>query len=164
VAGVSRARGAGSALKLWNRSIDAKRSVAAYSRHVLVVTTDSLPGFEIRAVLGEVLGVTACTRNPYAAGFRILDGHQGAEMAQVLVQSRASAIAQMINAARRRGADAVVGMRFDNRDITGNWVELCAYGTAVTAVPVTEEARRQQAGAEADRVRAAQQAPSEPQP
>jgi hypothetical protein len=55
-------------------------------------------------------------------------------------------------------------MRFDNRDITGNWVELCAYGTAVTAVPVTEEARRQQAAAEADRVRAAQQAPAEPQP
>jgi uncharacterized protein YbjQ (UPF0145 family) len=65
-------------------------------------------------------------------------------MAQVLVQSRASAISQMVNAARRRGATAVVGMRFDNRDITPNWVELCAYGTAVVAMPVTEEARRQQ--------------------
>jgi uncharacterized protein YbjQ (UPF0145 family) len=110
---------------------------------VLVVTTEGLPGYEIRAVLGEVLGVTACTRNPYVAGFRTLDGTQGAEMAQVLVQSRASAIAQMIHAARRRGANAVVGMRFDNRDITGNWVEICAYGTAVVAVPVTEDAQRQ---------------------
>ena len=119
--------------------------LSAYSRYVLVVTTEGLPGFEIRAVLGEVLGVTACTRNPYVAGFRTLDGDQGAEMAQVLVQSRASAISQMINAARRRGATAVVGMRFDNRDITGNWVELCAYGTAVIAAPVTEEARRLQA-------------------
>jgi uncharacterized protein YbjQ (UPF0145 family) len=36
-------------------------------------------------------------------------------------------------------------MRFDNRDITGNWVEICAYGTAVVAVPVTEEARRRSA-------------------
>ncbi|NJC69481.1 YbjQ family protein [Planosporangium thailandense] len=109
---------------------------------MLVVTTENLPGYEIRAVLGEVLGVTACTRNPYAAGFRTLDGGQGAEMAQVLVQSRASAISQMVNAARRRGATAVVGMRFDNRDITAHWVELCAYGTAVVAYPVTEEARR----------------------
>jgi uncharacterized protein YbjQ (UPF0145 family) len=122
---------------------------------VLVVTTDSLPGFEIRAVLGEVLGVMACTRNPYVAGFRTLDGGVGAEMAQVLVQSRASAISQMINAARRRGATAVVGMRFDNRDITGNWVELCAYGTAVTAVPVSTEARRQQAATAEDAAGAA---------
>jgi uncharacterized protein YbjQ (UPF0145 family) len=110
---------------------------------VLVVTTESLPGYEIRAVLGEVLGVTACTRNPYVAGFSRLDGGQGAEMAQVLVQNRASAVAQMVNAARRRGATAVVGMRFDNRDITPSWVELCAYGTAVVALPITEEARRQ---------------------
>ncbi|HEV7897389.1 MAG TPA: YbjQ family protein [Planosporangium sp.] len=118
---------------------------------MLVVTTESLPGYEIRAVLGEVLGVTACTRNPYVAGFRTLDGGQGAQMAQVLVQSRASAISQMINAARSRGATAVIGMRFDNRDITGNWVELCAYGTAVLALPITDEARRQQAAtAEAD--------------
>ncbi len=117
----------------------------AYSRYVLVVTTESLPGYEIRAVLGEVLGVTACTRNPSVAGSRSLDGAQGAEMAQVLVQSRASAIAQMIIAAKRRGATAVVGMRFDNRDITGNWVELCAYGTAVIAIATTEEALRQQA-------------------
>jgi uncharacterized protein YbjQ (UPF0145 family) len=114
---------------------------------VLVVTTENLPGYEIRTVLGEVLGVTACTRNPYVAGFRTLDGGQGAEMAQVLVQSRASAISQMINAARRRGATAVIGMRFDNRDITGNWVELCAYGTAVLALPLTEDARRQQSAA-----------------
>jgi len=106
---------------------------------VLVVTTDTLPGYELRAVLGEVLGVTACTRNPYVAGFRTLDGGQNTEMAQLLVQSRVTAIAQMITAAERRGATAVVGMRFDNRDITGNWVELCAYGTAVIAVPVADE-------------------------
>jgi uncharacterized protein YbjQ (UPF0145 family) len=120
----------------------------AYAASVLVVTTETLPGFEIRAVLGEVLGVTACTRNPYVAGFRTLDGGQGVGMAQLLVQSRASAVAQMVTAARRRGATAVVGMRFDNRDITPNWVELCAYGTAVVAMPITAEARRQHALAE----------------
>jgi uncharacterized protein YbjQ (UPF0145 family) len=111
---------------------------------MLVVTTDSLPGYEIRAVLGEVLGVTASTRNPFAAGFRSPNGGEGVEMAHVLVQTRARAISQMIYAGRRRGANAIIGMRFDNRDITGSWVEICAYGTAVVAVPLTEEARRQQ--------------------
>jgi uncharacterized protein YbjQ (UPF0145 family) len=110
------------------------RLLSYYYIYVLVVTIENLPGFEIRAVLGEVLGVTACTRNPFVAG-------QGAGMAKVLVQSRASAITQMINAAQRRGATAVIGMRFDNRDITGNWVELCAYGTAVVAVATSDVGR-----------------------
>lgn len=104
---------------------------------------ETLPGYEIRAVLGEVLGVTACTRNPYVAGLRTLDGARSAEMANVLVQNRATAIGQMIFAARRRGATAIIGMRFDNREIDGRWVEICAYGTAVRAEPVSEEARRQ---------------------
>jgi hypothetical protein len=49
----------------------------------------------------------------------------------------------MMVAARRRGANAILGMRFDNRDITSMWVEIVAYGTAVVVVPVTREARRQ---------------------
>jgi uncharacterized protein YbjQ (UPF0145 family) len=109
---------------------------------MLVVTTDSLPGYEIETVLGEVLGVVACSRNPYVAGSGSLDGGESTVMPQVLVQNRASAITQMINAAQTRGANAILGMRFDNRDITGNWIEICAYGTAVVAVPVTDAARR----------------------
>lgn len=89
-----------------------------------------------------MLGVTACTRNPYVAGLRTREGARSSEMATVLVQSRTTAISQMVFAARRRGATAVIGMRFDNRDINGRWVEICAYGTAVLADPVTEEAKR----------------------
>src|SRR5688572_32954003 len=65
-------------------------------------------------------------------------------MAQILVQTRARAIEQMMVAARRRGANAILGMRFDNRDITSTWVEIVAYGTAVVAVAVTAEAQHQQ--------------------
>jgi uncharacterized protein YbjQ (UPF0145 family) len=113
---------------------------------VLVVTTDTLPGYEIKAILGEVLGVTASSRNPFATGVRATEpGGVTADVASVLVQTRARAIGQMIHAARSRGANAIVGMRFDNRDITTAWVEICAYGTAVVAVPVTEDARVQHA-------------------
>ena len=110
---------------------------------MLVVTTDILPGYDIRVVLGEVLGVTASTRNPFASGLRSPRGGEGGDMAQILVQTRARAIEQMMVAARRRGANAILGMRFDNRDITSMWVEIVAYGTAVVVVPVTPEARRQ---------------------
>jgi uncharacterized protein YbjQ (UPF0145 family) len=108
---------------------------------VLVVTTDSLPGFEIQVVLGEVLGVTASTRNPYVSGLRSPSTGAKGDMAQVLVQTRARAIKQMMQAAKRRGANAILGMRFDNRDITSMWVEIVAYGTAAVAVPITPEAR-----------------------
>ena len=112
-------------------------------RHVLVVTSEGLPGYEIRSVLGEVLGVTAASRNKFAAGVRSPDGGPGPEMSRVLVQTRARAIGQMIHAAQTRGVNAVIAMRFDNRDITDYWMEVCAYGTAVLAIPVSDEAKRQ---------------------
>jgi uncharacterized protein YbjQ (UPF0145 family) len=113
---------------------------ALYDQFVLIVTTESLPGYELRAVLGEVLGVIAISRNPFAAGLRSPDGGAGVEMSQYLVQMRAKAVTQMAHAARTRGANAIVGMRFDHRDITNVWMELCAYGTAVVALPLTDEA------------------------
>ena len=43
--------------------------------------------------------------------------------------------------ARNRGANAVVAMRFDTSEMGDTWTEICAYGTAVVAVPVTDAAR-----------------------
>ena len=101
---------------------------------VLVVTTDELPGYEIRAILGEVIGVTVRTQNPYAEGVRgPLGSHLNPRMVKALAHWREVAVARMALAARERGANAVVGMRFDHRTIT-QWAEICAYGTAVVAV------------------------------
>jgi uncharacterized protein YbjQ (UPF0145 family) len=118
---------------------------AAYDERVLVVTTEALPGYDITAVFGEVIGVTACTRNAFAVGVRNPDGGKGVDIPGLLVQTRARTVAQMVQAAELRGANAIVGMRFDYRDVTNLWMELCAYGTAVLAVPVSEHARRQAA-------------------
>lgn len=110
--------------------------IYAYDCFVLVVTTEGLPGFDITTVLGEVLGVVATSRNPFAAGIRSTEGGPGQDMSQFLVQTRSRAVGQMVQAAEQRGANAIVGMRFDHRDVTNTWIELCAYGTAVVAVPV----------------------------
>jgi uncharacterized protein YbjQ (UPF0145 family) len=109
---------------------------------MLVVTTEGLPGHHITDVMGEVLGVIACSRNPFEAGLASPDGGAKADMSHVLVQTRARAVAQMVHAAENRGANAIVGMRFDHRDITNHWIELCAYGTAVVAVPPNASAAR----------------------
>ncbi len=40
--------------------------------------------------------------------------------------------------AEQRGANAIVAMRFDNSQLGTNWTEVCAYGTAVFAIPLPE--------------------------
>jgi uncharacterized protein YbjQ (UPF0145 family) len=97
---------------------------------MLVVTTDNLPGYEIREVLGEVIGVTARTHNPFAEGIKSLHGGTNPKMMEALTRWREEAVERMAQEALRRGANAVVGMRFDHRELTTAWVEICAYGTA----------------------------------
>ncbi len=106
---------------------------------VLVVTTDSIPGYEVRAVIGEVVGVTARTFNPYIEGVKSLNGRLNPQLLRLLAQIRQEAVAHMVAAAERRGANAIVAMRFDNRDVTPPWREVCAYGTAVLVVPAVEQ-------------------------
>jgi uncharacterized protein YbjQ (UPF0145 family) len=101
---------------------------------MLVVTTEGVPGFEIRTVIGEVVGVTARTLNPYLEGVKSLNGRLNPQLIRLLQQIRQEAIAHMMEAAERRGANAIVGMRFDHRGVTPAWNEVCAYGTAVLVV------------------------------
>jgi uncharacterized protein YbjQ (UPF0145 family) len=106
---------------------------------MLVVTTDHIPGYEIRHVLGEAIGVTGRTRNPYREGVRKLHGGGNPQLVKALTRWRLDAVEQMIEHARGLGANAVVGMRFDARNVTDMWTEICAYGTAVVAAPVAAE-------------------------
>jgi uncharacterized protein YbjQ (UPF0145 family) len=101
---------------------------------VLVVTTESIPGYRVHAVLGQVVGVTARTFNPYLEGIKSLGGKLNPQLLRLLAQIRQEAVANMIAAAERRGANAILAMRFDNRDVTPPWREICAYGTAVLVV------------------------------
>ena len=41
---------------------------------MLAVTIDSLPGYEIKKVIGEVVGTTARARNAYTEGVKALSG------------------------------------------------------------------------------------------
>jgi uncharacterized protein YbjQ (UPF0145 family) len=101
---------------------------------MLVVTTESIPGYRVHAVLGQVVGVTARTFNPYLEGIKSLGGKLNPQLLRLLAQIRQEAVANMIAAAERRGANAILAMRFDNRDVTPPWREICAYGTAVYVV------------------------------
>ena len=111
---------------------------------MLVVTTNDIPGWEIQRVCGEVFGLTVRSRNAFSqlgAGLKSLMGGELRGMTENLMNSRNDVMARMLEAARARGGNAVVGMRFDTSEMGDVWTEICAYGTAVVAVPVTDAAR-----------------------
>jgi uncharacterized protein YbjQ (UPF0145 family) len=107
---------------------------------MLVVTTETVPGFRVDSVIGHVLGVTARGLNPFNEGVKLLEGGINPRMAASLEKWRQEAVTNMIEQATRRGANAVLGMRFDHRHISPAWVEICAYGTAVQLHPQGHEA------------------------
>jgi uncharacterized protein YbjQ (UPF0145 family) len=103
---------------------------------MLITTANDLPGYEITETLGEVFGLTVRSRNvgsQIGAGFKSLVGGELKGMTKALVDSREQVIERMVEEAQAKGADAIVAMRFDTSDMGGNWTEICAYGTAVTA-------------------------------
>ncbi|OBB66606.1 YbjQ family protein [Mycobacterium sp. 852014-50255_SCH5639931] len=111
---------------------------------MLIVTTNDLPGWEIQRVCGEVFGLTVRSRNAFSqmgAGFKAMFGGELAGMTKNLAESRNEAMGRLIDEARKRGGNAIVAMRFDTTEIGDAWTEICAYGTAVQATPVTEAAK-----------------------
>jgi uncharacterized protein YbjQ (UPF0145 family) len=100
---------------------------------MMVVTTEHIPGQRVIRVLGRVLAVITRRRSAAQTGPRMRD---------LLTSWRRDAVGNMVEAARGRGANAVVSVRFDHHEVGESWVEVCAYGMAV----VTENDRLAPAG------------------
>lgn len=112
---------------------------------MLVVTTNDIPGWEIQRVCGEVFGLTVRSRNAFSqlgAGLKSMFGGELQGMTRNLAESRNEVMGRMLEHARAKGGNAVIGMRFDTSEMGDVWTELCAYGTAVVAVPVSDGARQ----------------------
>ncbi len=108
---------------------------------MIVVTTNDVPGYRIDAVLGEVMGLTVRSANigqNFVASFRSIGGGEVTEYTQLVYTSREEVMARMVQQAQQRGANAVIGMRFDTGDIAQAFSEVCAYGTAVVVSPIGE--------------------------
>lgn len=112
---------------------------------MMVVTSNEIPGWEIQRVCGEVFGLTVRSRNAFSqlgAGFKSMFGGELQGMTRNLIDSRNEVMGRMLEAARAKGGNAVICMRFDTSEMADTWTELCAYGTAVVAVPVTDAAKQ----------------------
>jgi uncharacterized protein YbjQ (UPF0145 family) len=106
---------------------------------VIVSTMNDLPGYEVVEVHGEVFGLIAGARNLFSnigASLRTIVGGEAKGYTILLSDSRDQALERLREAARLRGANAVLAMRFGCNDLQGVVSEVAAYGTAVTVRPL----------------------------
>ena len=111
---------------------------------MIVTTMNDIPGYEVDEVFGEVMVLTVRSRNvgsQIGAGLKSIFGGELKGMTKALITSRQQVMERMTEEAEAKGANAIIAMRFDTSEMGGNWTEICAYGTAVQAVPVTDGAR-----------------------
>jgi uncharacterized protein YbjQ (UPF0145 family) len=97
---------------------------------MLVVTTDEIHGWDVQRVCGEVFGLTVRRVAP------------GVDPEASQAETRTEVLSRMLEHARVKGGNAVVGLRFDSTALGDGSTEVCAYGTAVVAVPVDEGAKQ----------------------
>ncbi len=105
---------------------------------MLVVTTEHIPGYEVKEVLGQVFGVVVRSRGiggNLAAGLRSIVGGEIKEYTEMLEDARKSAIDRLVKNAHAMGANAIVMMRFDSSEIGQTMSEIVAYGTAMVVHP-----------------------------
>ena len=102
---------------------------------MIVSTMNDLPGHRVVSVQGEVFGLIVRARNVFSnigAGLRTIAGGEARGYTKLLSDSREQAVERLRAAARERGANAVLAMRFDCSEIGDVMSEVAAYGTAVT--------------------------------
>ncbi|MGG1677284.1 YbjQ family protein [Neobacillus sp. NRS-1170] len=103
---------------------------------MMIVTTDYLPGREIKEVLGLVKGSTVQSKHigkDLLAGLKTIVGGEIKEYTDMLNEARQKAIERMAEEARQLGADAIIAMRLQSSSVMQGASELIAYGTAVRA-------------------------------
>lgn len=101
---------------------------------MIVTTGNEVTGQSITSYLGIVRGIVV--RSPsiaqgFLGGLKQIVGGNIESYAQVCESAREDAYERMVQHAEERGADAVIGMRYDATEFTQSVTEVLAYGTAV---------------------------------
>lgn len=102
--------------------------------HIIVTTTEHVPGRDVAEVLGVVKGNTVRARNigrDIGAGLKSIVGGEVKTYTDMTTNARDEAYNRMVNDAIEKGADAVIGVRFGTSLVMAGASEMLAYGTAV---------------------------------
>ncbi|CEK20173.1 YbjQ family protein [Chthonomonas calidirosea] len=108
--------------------------------HNLVTTAFELPGHRIVRTLGVVRGITVRSRSVLGnigAGIQAFFGGNITLYTNLCEHAREEAYEIMIQHAVEKGANAVIGVRYDATEIAAGITEVLAYGTAVVVEPLS---------------------------
>jgi uncharacterized protein YbjQ (UPF0145 family) len=100
----------------------------------MVTTAFELPGYRVARSLGLVRGVTVRSRSvlgTIGASLETLVGGNITLFEEMCEKAREQALDLMMDHAVARGANAVIGVRYDANDVMQGVTEVIAYGTAV---------------------------------
>ncbi len=102
--------------------------------HNLVTTAFELPGDRIVRTLGVVRGIVVRSRSvvgTIGASLQTIVGGNITLFTELCEKTRQDSFELMLKHARERGANAVIGVRYDANEVMSGVTEVLAYGTAV---------------------------------
>jgi uncharacterized protein YbjQ (UPF0145 family) len=105
----------------------------------MVTTAFTLDGYKIVRTLGVVRGIVVRSRSIFGnigAGLQTLVGGNITLFTSLCEKTRAHAFDLMLEHAAAKGANAVIGARYDATEIMNGVTEVLAYGTAVHVEPL----------------------------
>jgi uncharacterized protein YbjQ (UPF0145 family) len=121
---------------------DEERAKATAPSPIFQMTTTAftIDGYRIVKSFGVVRGITVRSRSVFGtigASLQTIVGGNITLFSELCEQTRAEAFEMMVNHAVERGANAVIGVRYDATEIIQGATEVLCYGTAVVVEPET---------------------------
>jgi len=101
---------------------------------MIITTSDRVEGKSIVKTIGLVSGNTIRAKHvgkDIMAQFRGIVGGEITEYTEMMNEARDEAVRRMVEDAEKKGANAVIGMRFSTAMIMQFAAEILAYGTGV---------------------------------
>ncbi len=98
-----------------------------------------LPGFRITRNIGIVRGIIVRSRSllgNIGASLQTIVGGNITIFTELCEKTREDAFELMVEHAVQRGANAIIGMRYDATEVMNGVTEVLAYGTAVIVEPI----------------------------
>ena len=100
----------------------------------MVSTTFEIPGYKVVRTLGLVRGLIVRSRSIFGsigAGLQTLVGGNITLYTDMCEKTREDALELLMQHAATRGANAIIGVRYDANEVMQGVTEVLAYGTAV---------------------------------
>jgi len=104
----------------------------------MITTSTELPGFVVTKNFGVVRGLTVRSRSivgSFLGGIQAIFGGNITIYTNLCEQTRAETYEAMCKEARKRGANAIIAMRYDATEVMPGLTEVLCYGSAVLVEP-----------------------------